>query len=84
MYRVGDEDVTVNTVVKDETILLSQNAMVELFSVDKSSISRHLKNIFSEGELDEKVFFAKTANAVNPVISGLHNFFTKKLALTSY
>lgn len=35
--------------------------MAELFDVDKSSISRHLKNIFNDGELDEKVVVAKIA-----------------------
>ena len=47
--------------MKDETIWLTQKAMAELFDVDKSSISRHLKNIFNEGELDEKVVVAKIA-----------------------
>lgn len=61
MYRAADEDVSVNAVIKDETIWLTQNAMAELFSVDKSSISRHLRNIFSEGELDEQVVVAKIA-----------------------
>ena len=55
MYRTADEDVSVNAVIKDETIWLTQKAMAKLFSVDKSSISRHLKNIFAEGELDETV-----------------------------
>ena len=40
---------------------LLQKAMSELFGVDKSGISRHLKNIFSTGELDEKVVVAKIA-----------------------
>ena len=61
MYRSADEDVTVNAVIKDETIWLTQNAMAELFAVDKSSISRHLRNIFAEGELDEEVVVAKIA-----------------------
>lgn len=61
MYRAADEDVSVNAIVKDETIWLTQSAMADLFSVDKSSISRHLKNIFAEGELDEKVVVAKIA-----------------------
>ncbi len=61
MYRSVDENIAVNAVIKDETIWLTQNAMAELFSVDKSSISRHLRNIFSEGELDEKVVVAKIA-----------------------
>ena len=50
MYRSADGDVSVNAIIKDETIWLTQKAMAELFGVDKSSISRHLKNIFVEGE----------------------------------
>lgn len=61
MYRAADEDVSVNAVIKDETVWLTQNAMAELFAVDKSSISRHLKNIFAESELDEEVVVAKIA-----------------------
>lgn len=51
VYRTAEEDISINAVVKDETIWLTQKAMGELFGVDKSSISRHLKNIFAEGEL---------------------------------
>lgn len=61
IYRVSDKDVSVNAVIKDETIWLTQSAMADLFSVDKFSINRHLKNIFVEGELDEKVVVAKIA-----------------------
>lgn len=61
MYRAADEEVAVNALIKDDTIWLTQSAMADLFSVDKSTISRHLKNIFSEGELDEKVVIAKIA-----------------------
>lgn len=61
IYHTAEENVSVNALVKDETIWLTQKAMAELFDVDKSSISRHLKNIFNEGELDEKVVVAKIA-----------------------
>ena len=61
MYRSADGDVSVNAIIKDETIWLTQKAMAELFGVDKSSISRHLKNIFVEGELDENVVVAEIA-----------------------
>lgn len=61
VYQTAQENVSVNALVKDETIWLTQKAMAELFDVDKSSISRHLKNIFNEGELDEKVVVAKIA-----------------------
>lgn len=61
MYQVKDENVSVNALVKDDTLWLTQKAMAELFGVDKSTISRHMRNIFSEGELDEKVVVAKIA-----------------------
>lgn len=61
VYQTAQENVSVNAFVKAETIWLTQKAMAELFDVDKSSISRHLKNIFNEGELDEKVVVAKIA-----------------------
>ena len=61
IYRSAEEDVSIDAVVKDETIWFTQKGMAELFDVDKSTISRHLKNIFQEGELDEKVVIAKIA-----------------------
>lgn len=63
IYSTPEADENVKVFVKDETIWLTQKAMAELFDVDRTSISRHLKNIFTEGELDEKVvsaFFAHT------------------------
>ena len=45
------DEAQVKAVLKDESIWLSQKGMAELFSVNVSAISKHLKNIFSEGEL---------------------------------
>ena len=59
IYRAEDEDVSVNAVIKDETIWLTQSAMAELFDVKVPAISKHLKNIFDEGELNEKVVVSK-------------------------
>ena len=59
LYRAETEDVSVNALVKDETIWLTQKAMAELFGVQTPAISKHLKNIFSEGELQEKVVVSK-------------------------
>lgn len=53
MYSTPGEDVKVNALVKDETIWLTQKAMGELFNVNVPAISKHLKNIFDEGELQE-------------------------------
>lgn len=61
MYRVAEDEVAVNALVKDDSIWLNQKAMAELFDVSTSSVSRHLKNIFDEGELDEKVVVAEIA-----------------------
>ena len=56
------EDVKVQVVIKDETIWLSQMGMAELFNVDRSVISRHLKNIFDEEELIAEVVCADFAH----------------------
>ena len=52
IYRSAHEDLSVNALVKDETIWLTQKAMAELFGCTSDNISLHLKNIFNEGELD--------------------------------
>ncbi|MCD8006632.1 MAG: virulence RhuM family protein [Oscillospiraceae bacterium] len=51
LYRSAEEDVSVNAVIKDETIWLTQKAMAELFGVEVPAISKHLSNIYEEGEL---------------------------------
>ena len=61
LYKTEQEDVSVDALIKDETIWLTQKAMAELFDIDKSGISRHLKNIFESGELEENVVVAKIA-----------------------
>lgn len=53
MYRAAEEDIAINAVIKDETIWLNQKAMAELFGCSADNISLHLKNIFSEGELEK-------------------------------
>lgn len=61
IYKSEQEDVSVNALIKDETIWLTQKGMAELFGIDKSGISRHLKNIFESGDLCEEVVVAKIA-----------------------
>ena len=53
IYRSAVEDVSVNAVIKDETIWLTQKAMAELFDCSADNVSLHLKNIYSEKELNE-------------------------------
>ena len=47
---------------EDGTAWLTQKAMAELFGVDRSVIGKHLKNVFAEGELEEKVVCALFAH----------------------
>ena len=62
IYNLPDEEVSVDIIVKDETIWISQKGLSELFGIDRTGIGKHLKNIFSDGELDEKVVCAKFAH----------------------
>ena len=59
VYRSANEDVSVSAIIKDETVWLTQKGMAELFGVQTPAISKHLKNIFDEGELDEEVVVSK-------------------------
>lgn len=51
MYQSIDEDISVNAVIRDETIWLTQKSMAKLFDVDVPAISKHLSNIYDEREL---------------------------------
>ena len=48
-----DKDKKIEVSLKEETIWLSLNQIAQLFDKDKSVISRHIKNIYSSGELDK-------------------------------
>ena len=70
LYSLPDEQGKVQVVIKDETIWCTQKAMAQLFGVDKSGISRHISNIFKEGELQQDTTVAKIATVVNRGIRG--------------
>ena len=55
LYSLPDEEGKVQVVIKDETLWCTQKAMAQLFGVQRPAITKHLGNIFREGELDEKV-----------------------------
>ena len=59
IYMIEDNNITVNAILKDETIWLSQKGMAELFDVEVPAISKHLMNIFDEGELVESSTVSK-------------------------
>ena len=54
IFRTDDETINVEVRFEDETAWLTQDQMSVLFSKSKSTINEHIKNVFKEGELDEK------------------------------
>ena len=61
LYQTDAGDIKVDVLVQNESLWLTMNQMAELFGIDKSGISRHIKNIFESGELQEEVVVAKIA-----------------------
>lgn len=64
IFKTEDNKVEVDVRFQDDTVWLTLDQMAELFDRDKSTVSRHIKNIFTEGELDKNsvvVNFATTA-----------------------
>jgi hypothetical protein len=51
IYQTEDGLTKIDVSMQDETVWLSLDQMADLFQRDKSTISRHIKNIFDEGEL---------------------------------
>lgn len=63
IYQNEEGNIKVDVRVEDETVWLSQTQMATLFGKDRTTINRHIRNIFSEGELEERLvcaFFAHT------------------------
>ena len=61
IYQVENGNTEISVRLENETVWLSLNQMVDLFLRDKSVISRHISNIFKEGELDKQSVVAKNA-----------------------
>ena len=69
LFETADKAITLDVPVEEETVWLTQSQMVELFQRDVSVISRHIKNVFKEGELDERsnLHFLQIAKSDKPV-----------------
>ena len=65
LYTTPNENIKIGVVVNDETLWLTQRAMAELFGVGVPAISKHIKNIFEEGELSENTTVSKMETVVN-------------------
>ena len=61
IYQTQDGLTKINVNMQEETVWLSLDQMAELFQRDKSTISRHIRNIFDEGELERESVVANSA-----------------------
>lgn len=59
IYQNPDGDIKIDVRLEEESVWLSQDQMATLFGKAKSTINEHIKNVFAEGELDEKVVVRK-------------------------
>ena len=59
VYRSANQDVSVSAIIKDETVWLTQKGMAELFDVNVPAVSKHLQNIYEEGELNRDATVSK-------------------------
>ena len=69
LYQTKDGKTQVEVQFEHDTVWLNQDQLVQLFDRDQSVISRHINNIFKEGELDKKSNMQKMhiANSDKPV-----------------
>lgn len=65
LYTTPDGNVKVEVILQDETVLLTQKAMGELFGVSKKTISEHLSNIYKSGELEKESTVRKIRTVQN-------------------
>ena len=76
LYTMSDDEGKVQVVVKDETLWCTQKAMSQLFGVDRSVITKHLKNIFETQELVESSVCAKIAHTAEDGKTYQTNFYS--------
>ena len=62
IYQTDNGQTAIDVRLENETVWLTQAQMAELFQKDRTVIGRHIRNVFKEGELDEKVVCANFAH----------------------
>ena len=80
MYQAEDGQTALDVYLKDESVWLSQAQMTELFQRDQSVISRHVNNVFKEGELLRQGNMQKMHIALSdkPVVFFQSRFFRER------
>lgn len=62
LYNLPEKEGKVQVIIRDETLWCTQKAMAQLFGVDRTVVSKHLKNIFESAELQQDSVCAKFAH----------------------
>ena len=62
LYTTNDGNTQLEVKLENGSVWLTQSQMAELFGRDRTVITRHIRNIFKEGELDESLVCAKNAH----------------------
>lgn len=62
LYNLPEEDGKVQVVIRDETLWCTQKIMAQLFGVDRTTVSKYLKNIFESSELQQDSVCANFAH----------------------
>jgi hypothetical protein len=65
IYQNTDNQVQIEVAIEKETVWLNQEQLALLFQRDQSVISRHIRNVFKEGELEEKSNMQKMHIAIS-------------------
>ena len=81
IYQTEDGKASVDVMLENETVWLTQEQMATLYDRDRSVIAKHIRNIFEEGELDESLVCAKFAQ---PKKYGRRDGFIQEVEVTLY
>jgi hypothetical protein len=77
LYKTQDSDIIIDVLVENENIWLTQAQMGTLFAKDRRTVGEHIRNVFKEGELDEKVVCRKFQHTTqHSTTSVLQRFFS--------
>ena len=67
LYQTSEGDSKIEVRLENDTVWLSTDQMAELFQRNKSTISRHIKNVLEDGELQEDSVVANFATTATPI-----------------
>ncbi len=82
LYKTENHEVKLEVLIQNETIWLNQKQLCELFGRDKSVISRHIKNIFKDNELDSNSVVAKNATTASDGKKYIVDFFNLDMIIS--